>query len=68
MADMLFLCNGTVLFQGNLPRVGPVTIFKYASCLIPYILSFNVNKQLMMVIQNSCEVNREPARISSSVL
>ena len=40
MAIMPFLCNGTLLFQGNLPRVLPVTIFKYASCLIPYIVSF----------------------------
>ena len=40
MASMPFLCNGTLLFQGNLPRVLPVTIFKYASCLIPYIVSF----------------------------
>ena len=35
MASMPFLCNGTLLFQGNLLRVLPVTIFKYASCLIP---------------------------------
>ena len=32
-----------------------------------YILSFNVNEQLLMVKQNSCEVNREHARICSSV-
>ena len=37
MAAMPFLCNGTLLFQGNLPRVLPVIIYKYASCLIPYI-------------------------------
>ena len=41
---MSFLCNGTLLFtgffQGNLPRVLPVIIYKYASCLIPYIVSF----------------------------
>ena len=40
MATMPFLCNGTLLFQGHLPRVLPVTILKYASCLIPYIVSF----------------------------
>ena len=34
---MPFLCNGTLMLQGNLPRVLPVTIFKYASCLIPYM-------------------------------
>ena len=28
-----------------------------------YILSFNVNEQLLMVIHNGCEVNREHARI-----
>ena len=33
-----------------------------------YILSFNVNKQQLMVIQNSCEVNREHARICGGVL
>ena len=33
-------CNGTLLFQCNLPRVLPVTIYKYASCLISYIVSF----------------------------
>ena len=43
MATMPFLCNGTLLFQGHLPRVLPVTILKYASCLIPYI-----NDLLMM--------------------
>ena len=32
-----------------------------------YILSFNVNEQLIMVIQNSCEVNREPP-ICSGIL
>ena len=32
------------------------------------ILSSNVNEQLMMVIQNGCEVNREQARICSAVL
>ena len=37
MAAMPFLYNGTWLFQGNSPRVLPVTIFKYASSLIPYI-------------------------------
>ena len=37
---MSFHCNGTMLFQGNLPRVLPVTIFKYASSLIPYIILF----------------------------
>ena len=40
MATLPFLCNGTLLFQCNLPRVLPVTIYKYASCLIPYIVSF----------------------------
>ena len=40
MAAVLFLCNGTLLFQGNLPRVLPVTILKYAGCLIRYIVSF----------------------------
>ena len=40
MAAMLFLCNGNLLFQGNLPGVLPVTIFKYASCLISYIVLF----------------------------
>ena len=40
MASMPFLCNGTLLFQCNLPRVLPVTIFKFASCLIPYIVLF----------------------------
>ena len=40
MAAMPFLCNGTLFFQGNLPRVLPVIIYKYASCLIPYIVSF----------------------------
>ena len=33
----LNFCNGTLLVQGNLPRVLPVKIYKYASCLIPYI-------------------------------
>ena len=37
MATLPFLCNGTLLFQCNLPRVLPVTIYKYASCLIPFI-------------------------------
>ena len=40
MAAMPFLCNGALLFQGNLSWVLPVTIFKYACCLIPYIVSF----------------------------
>ena len=40
MAAMPFLFNGTLLFQGHLPRVLPVKIYKYASCLIPYIVSF----------------------------
>ena len=40
MAAMPSLCNGTLLFQGNLPRVLPVIIYKHASCLIPYIVSF----------------------------
>ena len=40
MAAMPFLCNGNLLFQGNLPRILPVTIFINASCLIPYIISF----------------------------
>ena len=40
MAANPFLCNGTLLIQGNLPRVLPVIIFKYASCLIPYIIPF----------------------------
>ena len=37
-------CHSSVMvlwvFQCNLPRVLPVTIYKYASCLIPYIVSF----------------------------
>ena len=33
-----------------------------------YILSVNVSDQLMMVIQNSCEVNREHTRICGGVL
>ena len=33
-----------------------------------YILSFNVNEQLPMVVQNSSEVNRENARIYGGVL
>ena len=33
-----------------------------------YILSFDVKEQLMMVIQNSCMVNREHAHICSGVL
>ena len=33
-----------------------------------YSLSFNVHEQLMMVIQSSCEVNREHARICNGVL
>ena len=33
-----------------------------------YILSFNVNEQLWMALQNSCEVNREHAHICSGVL
>ena len=40
MASMPFLYNGTLLFQGNLPRVLPVIIYKYPSCLIPFIISF----------------------------
>ena len=40
MAAMPFLCNSTLLFQGNLPMVLPVIICKYASCFIPYIISF----------------------------
>ena len=40
MATLPFLHSGTLLFQGNLPRVLPVTIYEYASCLIPYIDSF----------------------------
>ena len=40
MAAIPFLCNGTLLFQGNLPWVLPVIIYKYASCLILYIVSF----------------------------
>ena len=40
MAAITFLCNGTLLFQGNLPRILPVLILKYGSCLIPYINSF----------------------------
>ena len=41
MAAVPFLCNGTLLFQGNLPRVLPVIIYKYASCFIPYIWKAN---------------------------
>ena len=37
MVAMPFLGNGTLLFEDNLPRVLPVTIYKHASCLIPYI-------------------------------
>ena len=33
-----------------------------------YIVSFNVIEQLMMVVQNSCEANREHDRIFSGVL
>ena len=33
-----------------------------------YILSFNVIEQLLIVIQNSCEVNSEHARVCSGVL
>ena len=37
-------CHSSVmvllLFKSNLPRVLPVIIFKFASCLIPYIVSF----------------------------
>ena len=40
MAAMPFLGNGTLLVQGNLHRVLPVIIYKYDSCLIPYIDSF----------------------------
>ena len=42
MATMPFLCNGTLTFQGNLPRVLQVIILKYASCLIPYIYFFSI--------------------------
>ena len=41
MAAISFLCNGTLLFQGNLPRVFPVIIYKYASYLIPGKLILN---------------------------
>ena len=40
MVSMPFLCNGTLLFQGNLPGVFASDNFKYVSCLIPYIVSF----------------------------
>ena len=40
MAAMPFLCNGILLFQCNLPRVLPVLILEYASCIIPYSGSF----------------------------
>ena len=40
MAAMPFLCRGILLFQCNLPRVLPVLILKYTSCLILYIDSF----------------------------
>ena len=40
MAAMPFLFSDTLLFQGNLPRVLLVIIYKYASCLIPYMDSF----------------------------
>ena len=40
MAAMPFLCTGTLLFQGNLTRVLPVIIYKYASCSNPYTVSF----------------------------
>ena len=34
---MPLLCDGILLFQCNLPRVLPMLILEYASCLIPYI-------------------------------
>ena len=37
MAAMPFLCYDTLLFQGNLPRVLSMIIYKYASFLILYI-------------------------------
>ena len=37
MAAMPLLCDGILLFQCNLPRVLPMLILEYASCLIPYI-------------------------------
>ena len=40
MAVMPFLCNVTLLFHGNLPRVLLVIVLKYACCLIPYIVLF----------------------------
>ena len=40
MAAMPLICNGILLFLCNLPRVLPVLILKYDSCLIPYIDSF----------------------------
>ena len=40
IAAMPFLCNGTLLLKGNLPRVLPVIVYKYARCLIPYMVSF----------------------------
>ena len=40
MATMPLLCKSTLLFQRNLPKVLPVTIYKYVSCLIPYIVLF----------------------------
>ena len=33
---MPFFCDGILIIQCNLPRVLPVLILKYASCLIPY--------------------------------
>ena len=39
-SSMPFLCCGTLLFLGNLPRVLQLLILKYASCLIPFIETF----------------------------
>ena len=57
MAAMPFLCNDTLLFQGNLPRVLPVIIYKYASCFIPYI-----------TIQYSCTLRILPLPAMISLL
>ena len=40
IAAMPFLCTSILLFQGNLPWVLSVTIFKHARCLILYIVLF----------------------------
>ena len=46
MAAMPLPCNGTVLIQGNLPRVLSVFVLKIASCLIPLFDSFLISIKL----------------------